>query len=544
MSLNSIFTVIGGLGLFIYGMKLMGDGLESAAGNKLKSLLELLTRNRFLGVLVGVAVTAIIQSSSATTVMVIGLVNAGLMDLAQATGVIMGANIGTTVTAQLIAFKLTQFALPAIAIGTAINMFSKHKIQKSVGQVILGFGILFFGMETMETALKPLAELPQFVNFIASFGRTPILGVLAGFITTGIIQSSSATIGILQALASQGIVNLNIALPVLFGSNIGTCVTAILSSIGTNITAKRAAIVHLMFNIVGTFIFIIILPFFEVIVAHTATNPVRQIANAHTIFNVTNTVIQLPFAMFLVKLATHIIPGEPRIIERGVKYIDDRLLETPSIAMAQVRKEINRMGKLALDSLKTSINVFIHYDEQADQTAREIETVINELARESTRFLALLSRRSLPVEESKFITDLVNAVNDMERVGDHAMNILELAEFKTEERLTFSKEAVKELIDMATKVQENFQSAVQAFYTGNQQLANKVIIAEEEIDRLERSLRYNHIKRLNEGSCDPSSGVIFLDILSNLERVGDHAFNLASYVLNIDKNYKDLLSNT
>lgn len=544
MSLNSIFTVVGGLGLFIYGMKLMGDGLERTAGDRLKSLLELLTRNRFLGVLVGFIVTAIVQSSSAITVMVIGLVNAGLMDLAQATGVIMGANVGTTITAQLIAFKLTKFALPAIAIGTAITMFSKQKIQKSIGQVILGFGILFFGMETMETALKPLADLPQFVNFIASFGKTPILGVLAGFITTGVIQSSSATIGILQALASQGIVDLSIALPTLFGSNIGTCVTALLSSIGANIAAKRAAIVHLMFNVVGTLVFIIILPFFEIIVTYTSTNPVRQIANAHTFFNVANTAIQLPFAMILVRLATLLIPGELQIIERGVKYIDDRLLETPSIAMAQVRKEVNRMGNLALDSLKNSINIFVHYDERKDHTAREIETVINELARESTRFLALLSRRSLPVEESKYITDLVNAVNDMERVGDHAMNILELAEYKFEEKLPFSKEAIEELIDMAARVQENFKAAIFAFYSGDQKAANKVVVSEEDIDKLERSLRYNHIKRLNEGRCDPSAGVIFLDILSNLERIGDHAFNLASYVLNIDKNYKDLLNNT
>lgn len=542
MSLNLAFTVVGGVGLFIYGMKLMGDGLERTAGDKLKTFLELLTRNRFLGVLVGIVVTAIVQSSSATTVMVIGLVNAGLMDLAQATGVIMGANVGTTVTAQLIAFNLTDFALPAIAIGTAITMFSKRKNQKSIGQVILGFGILFFGMETMKTALKPLAENPSFVDFIASFGKTPILGVLAGFITTGVVQSSSATIGILQALASQGIVNLNIALPTLFGCNIGTCVTAILSSIGTNITAKRAAIVHLMFNIVGTLVFIIILPFFEIIVTHTSPDPVRQIANAHTFFNIANTAIQLPFAMILVKLSTRLIPGEPQIIERGVKYIDDRLLETPSIAMAQVRKEINRMGNLAIDSFKNAINVFIHYDEQSDHHIREIETVINELARESTRFLALLSRRSLPSEESKYITDLINAVNDLERVGDHATNILELAEYKNEQQLLFSKEAINELVDMSTKVENNFQLAMNAFYKGDQQRANKVIILEEDIDKLERSLRLNHIKRLNEGSCDPSAGVIFLDILSNLERVGDHAFNLASYVLNIDKNYKDLLN--
>ena len=340
MSLDSLFTMFGGLGLFIYGMRIMGEGLEGAAGDRLKSLLELLTRNRFLGVIVGALVTAIIQSSSATTVMVVGLVNAGIMDLSQAIGVIMGANIGTTVTAQLIAFKLTKLALPAIGLGTIIVIFGRNKIQRYIGQVVLGFGLLFFGMQTMETALKPLAKLPEFVNFMTSFSKTPILGVIAGFLTTGLVQSSSATIGILQALASQGIVNMSIALPILFGDNIGTCVTALLSSIGTNITARRAAVFHLTFNVVGTLVFLLILPVVEMAVSLTSADPVRQIANAHTLFNVTNTIMQLPFTFLLVKLVTTLIPGKPVIIERGLKYIDDRLLETPSIAFTQVKKKL------------------------------------------------------------------------------------------------------------------------------------------------------------------------------------------------------------
>jgi phosphate:Na+ symporter len=518
----------------------MGEGLERAAGDRLKNLLELLTRNRILGVLVGTLVTAIIQSSSATTVMVVGLVNAGLMDLMQAIGVIMGANIGTTMTAQLIAFKLTKLALPSIGLGTAVFIFGRQKTQKFIGQVILGFGLLFFGMQTMEVALKPLSSMPEFVSFMANFGKTPLLGVLAGFITTGIVQSSSATIGILQALADQGVVNISIALPILFGDNIGTCVTALLASIGANITARRAALLHLTFNIIGTLIFLLILPVVQVLISYTSSDPVRQIANAHTFFNVTNTVIQLPFAFLLVRLVTYLIPGNPEVIERGVKYIDDRLLETPSIAIVQVKKEIARMGQLSLETLKDAINIFLYYNEQKDKMAKEKESVINELAREITRYLALLSRQSLPSDKSNLITNMINAVNDMERVGDHAMNILELAEYKDEHRLPFSNEALKELVEMSAKVQHTFSLAVEAFSNDDKNIASKIVVNEEEIDSMEKELRAHHIKRLNEGKCNPSSGVIYLDILNNLERVGDHSFNLASYILHIDKNYKDL----
>lgn len=540
MSLNSFFTLLGGLGLFIYGMRLMGDGLEMAAGDRLRGLMELLTRNRLLGVLVGTLVTAIIQSSSATTVMVVGFVNAGIMDFSQAIGIIMGANIGTTMTAQLIAFKLTNLALPAIGIGTGIFLFGRNKTQKSLGQVILGFGLLFFGMQTMEIALKPLAQIPEFTKFIASFSKNPLLGVFAGFLTTGIVQSSSATIGILQALAGQGIVNISAALPILFGDNIGTCVTALLSSIGTNITARRTALFHLIFNIIGTIIFMLLLPLVQTAVALTSSDPVRQIANAHTIFNVANTIIQLPFAFLIMKLVIHLVPGEPEIIEHGLKYIDDRLLETPSFALAQVKKEIARMGNLALETLRDSTNTFLYYDEQKDKIAKEKETVINDLAREITRYLALLSRTSLPDDEHVSITDLVSTVNDMERVGDHAMNILELAEFRNEHRLPFSNEAIQELVEMSSKVMETFVLAVYTFLHWDKPSAQKIVKNEEEIDNMESKLRLNHIKRLSEGACDPSSGVIFLDLLTNLERVGDHSFNIASYVLKIDKNYKRL----
>ncbi|MDD4569289.1 MAG: Na/Pi cotransporter family protein [Tepidanaerobacteraceae bacterium] len=540
MTLDSFFSMFGGLGLFVYGMRLMGEGLERAAGDRLKGLLEILTRNRFLGVLMGALVTAIIQSSSATTVMVVGLVNAGIMDLSQAIGVIMGANIGTTMTAQLIAFKLTDLALPAIGLGTGIFLFGRNKTQRYIGQVVLGFGLLFFGMQTMQVALKPLSKMPEFISFMANFSKTPLLGVVAGFLTTGLVQSSSATIGILQALASQGIINISMALPILFGDNIGTCVTALLSSIGTNITARRTAVFHLAFNMVGTLVFMLILPLIQMFVSFTSADPVRQIANAHTIFNISNTLIQLPFTFLLAKLVTSLIPGEPEIIERGLKYIDDRLLETPSLAFAQVKKEVARMGNLALETLRDSINTFMYYDEHKDKMAKEKELVINDLARETTRYLAMLSRTSLPDDEYNSITDLISAVNDMERVGDHAMNILELAEFRAEHRLPFSNEAIEELVKISSKVQETFDLAIFTFLHWDKSTSHKIVKNEEEIDSMEEKLRINHIKRLNEGSCNPSSGVIFLDLLTNLERVGDHSFNIASYVLNIDKNHKDL----
>ncbi|ADL08211.1 Na/Pi cotransporter family protein [Thermosediminibacter oceani] len=538
MTLDSSLTLIGGLGLFIYGMKLMGEGLERAAGDRLRAILELFTRNRILGVLTGTLVTSIIQSSSATTVMVIGLVNAGLMDLLQAIGVIMGANIGTTVTAQLIAFRLTKAALPAIGVGTALHLFSKSKKQKFLGQVVLGFGLLFFGMQTMEVALKPLAAMPEFINFMANFGKTPVLGVLAGFLTTGIVQSSSATIGILQALAGQGIVDISIALPILFGDNIGTCVTAMLASIGTNVTARRAALLHLTFNVIGTVIFMLILPLFQTFIVHTSSDPVRQIANAHTFFNVINTIIQLPFAVLLVNLVIFLIPGKPDVVERGTKYIDDRLLDRPSIALSQAKKEIGRMGELALENLKESIKLFMNYNEKEAQTLREREVVINELARENIRYLSLLSQKPLGSDESRALADMINAINDIERVGDHDINLLELAEYKDDHRLPFSKEALKELSEMASEVEESFSLAVKAFVESDMNLAARVIQNEDRIDQMDLKLRDNHIKRINGGKCNPSSGVIYLDIISNLERIGDHAFNLASYILKVDKNYK------
>lgn len=529
--LDIIFSFVGGLGLFLFGMKTMADGLQKATGESAKKIFELLTNNRILGVFVGIIVTAIIQSSSATTVMVVGFVNAGLMTLKQAVGVIMGANIGTTMTAQLIAFKLTNVALPAIAIGVWFTLFSKKKLLRNIGHIVLGFGFLFMGMKMMESGLKPVAQMPGFSKLMVTFSNYPLLGVLIGFLLTAIVQSSSATIGILQALALSGQIDIAFALPILFGDNIGTCVTALISSIGANNTAKRAALLHLIFNIVGTFIFLFLLPVFTPIILKTASDPVRQIANAHTLFNIANTTIQLPFASLLVGLVTKLIPGEDEIIERGFKYIDTRFLNTPAIAFNQVTKEIIRMAKLAEENLNDSIEVFLNYNEHTIKTIYEREEIINELERDISKFISELSRSSsLNTSQLNKITGYYNNLNDIERVADHAKNIIELADIKYEGNLPFSDIAVDELNCMFDKVRTVFNSAVRAFETQDRRLAEEVIAYENEIDEMEERLRMHHIERLNMGLCYPSSGVLYLDIISNLERVGDHATNIAHTV--------------
>ncbi len=530
MLIDSFLIMFGGLGLFVYGMNLMGEGLERASGDKLKGLLELITENRFMGVLVGTFVTTLIQSSSATTVMVVGLVNAGIIDLPQAIGVIMGANIGTTMTAQLIAFRLTDIALPAIGTGTLIFIFSKNKSMKFIGQVVLGFGLLFFGMKTMEIALKPLAEMPGFINLMINLSKTPILGVLAGFLTTGLVQSSSATIGILQTLADQGVVNLSIALPILFGDNIGTCVTALLSSVGTNITARRAALFHLIFNIMGTVIFMLILPLVETFVLLTTANPVRQIANAHLIFNITNTIIQLPFTDLLGKFVTFIIPGKPKIIEQGPIYIADELLETPSIAYSQVKREIARLGALVLKNLRDSVNMFLYYSEQKSKIIKERGIIINDLAQEVIRFLVMLLQVPSIKSKHNIIDDLVNAVSDIKYTCNNAVNILELAEFRKINRLPFSNKTMQELVEISSEVLETFDLAIYAFLHWDKSAYTNIKKNKGQIDAMVRKLRFNHTERLDKDLCYHDSGVIFFDLLTNLEHIGNYSLNIASYI--------------
>lgn len=527
--------VLGGLGLFLYGMNLMGTGLQKAAGDRLKKLIEVLTNNRFMGVLVGAGVTMIIQSSSATTVMVIGFVNAGIMTLNQAVGVIMGANIGTTVTAQLIAFKLTDVAPLAVALGVGIWLFASKKKAKDLAEIMIGFGILFIGMDIMGASLAPLAENPKFASIMANL-NDPFLGVLVGLGLTTILQSSSASIGLLQALAGQGLININMAFPILFGDNIGTTTTALLSSIGTNKTAKRAAIIHLLFNLIGTIVFMTVLriPVQALVTKLNPGNIQRQIANAHTIFNLTNVVIQFPFANLLVKIANKFVPGEIEEETAGLKFLDSRIIETPSIAVGQVSKEVYRMAKIVEDNVRTASKGFLDGNEKLTREVFEQEKVINRLERDITEYLVELSNAPLTDEQHCLVNTLFNAINDIERVGDHADNIAELAQFRIDNNIMFTDNAIKELGVMFGKVEKVYISAVDSFKNDNLDEAKEVLVLEEEIDLMEKQYRANHIDRLNKLSCQPSSGVVFLDVISNLERISDHSSNIASYT--IDRN--------
>jgi len=525
------FGLLGGLGMFLYGMRLMGDGLQKAAGDRMRRLLEVLTNRPVFGVLVGAVVTSIIQSSSATTVMVVGFVNAGLMTLRQAVGVIMGANIGTTMTAQLIAFRLTNYCLPAIALGVGVIFFGRRKVYKHVGEIILGFGLLFLGMNTMSEAMVPLRDAPWFTNLMLTFGRQPLAGVAVGLAMTGIVQSSSATIGILQALAAQGLIDIHIALPILLGDNIGTCVTALLASIGTSTTARRAAAVHVTFNVIGTALYLCILPLVVPAVVYTSPSTVRQIANAHTMFNVTNTLVQLPFVRVLVTIATLVVPGRVEVIERGAKYLERRFLDSPAIALAQARRELGRMGQIAAQTLEDAISGFFKNDDRALRSAHEREQSVNELEREVTHYLVALAQRDLTPEQSVDLTMFLNAVKDIERVGDHGENITELAEYKVDHQLPFSAQALEDLDFMCRRVVDTFKQALAALATGDTAVAAEIMKSEDVIDGMEKDLRRAHIRRLNEGKCYPGSGIVFLDIISNLERVGDHATNIARGIL-------------
>jgi phosphate:Na+ symporter len=534
--LNIAISLIGGLGLFLYGMHLMGEGLQKSAGNKLKKIIEMLTSNVFMGVLVGSVVTAIIQSSSATTVMVVGFVNAGIMSLTQAIGVIMGANVGTTVTAQLVSFKLEGIAPIALGIGIVLLLFTKKQNTKHLAEIFIGFGILFTGMEFMKDAVKPLAEFEGFKSMLLYFGTHPILGVLAGFMITGIVQSSSAAMGMLIALASEGLLPLSSALPILYGDNIGTCVTSLISSIGASTNAKRAAIMHLCFNLIGTLLFIIILnkPITMIVTYIDPTNSARQLANAHTLFNLLNVIILLPFAKYIVKLALLIIPqkGEDEI--STTKYLDERILETPSIALGNTIKEVLRMGNKASISLDSSISAFINKSQNDADTTFECEKIVNTLQKDILNYLLKLSKSPLNDTE-RFKADLLfNTVNDIERVADHAENIAELAETLILNNVNVSEIGIDEINNIYSKTVSNFKNSLLALETNDASLASTVLNVEKDVNALEKAYRISHVKRLNDNECSIDAGVLYLDLLTNLERISDHAVNIAQQVLKLN----------
>jgi phosphate:Na+ symporter len=535
MNTSMIIMLAGGLGLFLYGMKMMGDGLEQAAGSRLKRLLEILTENRLMGLLVGAIVTAIVQSSSATTVMVVGFVNAGIMTLGQAVGVIMGANIGTTMTAFLISLNLTDVAPIIVFIGVGLIFFSKRKFVKSIGEILVGFGILFIGMGFMSNAMKPLRTNEGFQRILVSMSH-PVLGVLAGTIMTVVLQSSSASVGILQALAAQGLIGLDSSLPILFGMNIGTCITAILASIGTSVNAKRTAFMHLSIKVIGTSIFMLAIalgvPFVDFILRISPSNPMSQIANAHIAFNVITAVILLPFGNSIVSLSEKVLHGkngEPD--ERGLIYLDKRILETPPIAIAQILKEVNRMADMAVRNVKLAMDAIFQKDQAIIDEIYRKEEIINFLNQEITHYLVMCNGLGLPDSDLHVISGLYHVVNDIERIGDHAENLTEYAEYSIENNLTFSDIAIKDLNEMYQKVMEMLDDTVHALKERDHELAELVMKEEEVIDTLKDRLRKSHIERLNAQLCSANAGVIFLDIVTNFERIADHATNVAQSVL-------------
>lgn len=532
-----VISLMGGLGLFLYGMNLMAEGLQKSAGTKLKKIIELLTSNLLMGVLVGAGVTAVIQSSSATTVMVVGFVNAGIMSLTQAMGVIMGANIGTTMTAQLVSFDLNGMAPVAIGVGIILYLFGNKPKVKNMAEILIGFGILFTGMDFMKNAVEPLQEYKGFTDLLVTFGNYPLLGLLLGFGITAIVQSSSASMGMLLALASQGLIPLNAALPILYGQNIGTCVTSLISSIGASRNARRAAMMHLIFNVLGTVIFLIVLnkPVVSLVTSMNPGNVARQIANTHTLFNVISVIILLPFTKYIIKLAIKLVPDKENDLEEEetkiIKYIDARMLETPSIALVNTVKETLRMGDKAKESLKAAMEgIFEHSSAKIEKTFRR-ERLINELQKNILHYLLDLSKTSLDEDSREVVDVLFNTVNDIERVGDHAKNIAELVQTALDTDIVFSAQGKAELEDMYNKVISTYTYALEAMRTDDVDLACKVIKMEEQVDIMEKSCRANHMHRLNNNSCSIDNGVIYLDIVSNLERVSDHAVNIAQQVI-------------
>ena len=528
MSLTMTMSLLGGLALFLYGMKMMGEGLEKAAGDKLRRLLESLTRNPIIGLLVGVVFTMIIQSSSATTVMVVGFVNAGLLDLMQATGVILGANIGTTVTAWIVAgFQAMTFMPLILLVGVAMIMFVKRLKLQRIGQIVAGFGMLFVGMDMMKNAMSPLAESAEFARLMTTFSN-PLLAMLMGVAITAVIQSSSASVGILELLALQGLVPLETSLYIIMGTNIGTCVTAMLAAIGATRTARRAALIHLMFNVLGTlvvFVLVSVLPVANWLSA--IKDPALQIAVAHTSFKVFEVMCFIALRGYLVKLVMILVPGDDsRTEERRLKYLDDRILSTPPIAVAQISKEIERMGDIAVDNLSRAMDAFFDKNAALIPEVEHNEDAINYLNHEITRYMVSVSQLDLPADDMKRMGALFHVVNDLERIGDHAENMAEYAQSRIDDEIPFSDESIREMHEMLSKTLELCRLALNVFHTRDRKLLPQVLVREENIDDLENELQRNHVERLTRGACTPRSGMVFSDMLSNLERVADHATNI------------------
>lgn len=552
--ISSLFEFAGGIGMFLYGMNTMADGMQRSAGGKMKKLLGYLTSNRLLAIIVGAVITAIIQSSGATTVMVVGFVNAGLMTLVQAVGVIMGANIGTTITAWIVslgqlgdAAKVMNpsfYAPFLIGIGAFVILFSKKDKVKNAGEIIVGIGLLFEGLTFMSSSIAPYTDAPIFSQAFQIVGSNPFLGILIGIIVTAVLQSSSASVGILQTLALNGVVTTNAAIYITLGQNIGSCVTALISSAGTTRTAKRAACMHILFNIAGALLFgtvgFILFSIYPALAAHNITSV--EISVFHTFFNITCTLVMFPFANLLVKISGLIVrenekqddfaelEAKDAVAAEIARHFDSRLLGQPSVAVETAKNEVIAMGNLALDNIKYAAEATQKNDQTMVDKVYEIEHKVDLYEKYLTDFLIKVNNLSITQEQHLLVKNLFHAIIDIERVSDHAENIAELAKYKIEHQIIFSEKGTQELNQLWDKVVHCFEEAVKARGTGSRQAIQNVLRIEDEVDDLEEELRNKHIERLSAGLCIPSNGVVFLDILSNLERMSDHANNIVDCI--------------
>ena len=531
MSWDIISSVVGGLGMFLFGMQIMASGLQKAAGDRFRKIIEKLTNKPVLGVLTGTVITLLVQSSSTVSVMVVGFANAGLMTLVQALGVIIGSNIGTTITAQVISFNISVISYPAIGFGSLLNFFCRRKTQRYFGQAILGFGLLFLGLSTLSGGLSPLREIDAFYSLLVRFSIYPVLGVLCGAIFTALIQSSSAATGVIIALTMQNLIPLDAAVPLVLGTNIGTSVTAVLAALGANLSARRTALAHVLFNLIGVIIVLTFIGPFTDLVAQTASSVPRQVANVHTAFNLFSTLIFLLFIRQFSKFICRLVPGEEQIVDYGAKYLDPRMLRTPAAAISGVKQELLRMASMSREMLKESLQVFKEKDLKRIKHIEQTEEIIDGLEKEIYTYLAELSQHSMTREQSIQVGSLMSATNDLERIGDHAENIMQLSEIMIDQGTRFSTPAVAEISSLYEQVDEMLGKAIDSLKLNDQVIAEMVIKEENEVDLREKDLRNRHIERINSQKCIPAAGVIYLDILSNLERIADHANNIAGLVV-------------
>ena len=538
MGVSVILSLAGGLGLFLYGMHIMSDAIEKAAGEKLRSILEFFTKNKYTGMLVGIIFTAIVQSSSACTVMVVSFVNSGLMNLFQAAGVIFGANIGTTVTSQLVSFNLSEYAPAFLFLGVVGVMFCKNKKIIKISEVILGFGILFMGLSVMSSAMAGLREDPGVRSLLQSL-ESPLLGILVGLVLTAIIQSSSVTVSIVLLMCTQGLLTLDISLFIILGCNIGSCGSALLASLAGKKDAKRAAMIHFLFNVIGSTIVHVIfklgMPWIiDMLHKISGADLGRCVANAHTMIKVFQVIILLPFSSWIVKLTYKIIPGEEKKVNYRdsyqLEYIGDKVLFNPATALVNVINEIERMAYLSNENLNRAMNALITLDKDDIEEVYEVEKNINFLNKSITDYLVKVNQENLPIEDKKSLGALFHVVNDIERIGDHAENVADAAKRREELGVEFSKEATREMGEMLNMVNTIVQFSVETLHEINDKHVEEIKQLENAVDEKERELQQAHVNRLTRNECTPEAGMLFSDVVSDLERVADHATNIVLYL--------------